>query len=157
MSRCHRCVSDADRDRMIERYEQGEDFLTTANELGINRTMAYAVIRQYQRQLAEPLAEARRPGRQKILDDESIDLLVMLVEGNVTITVKDLNRSLREVFPQKRQVSDATVSRALEGELFTVKLCANIPVERNSERTKQARATYAHNAYKEGLIEIGFT
>ena len=151
MSRCHRLASDADRERMIKRYEQGEDFLTTANGLGINRTTAYAVIRQYQRQLAEPLAEARRPGRQKLLDDESIDLLVMLVDGNVTITVKDLNRSLREVFPRKRQVSDATVSRALECELFTVKLCANIPVERNSERTKQARVTYAHNAYNRGI------
>ena len=78
------------------------------------------MIRQYQRQHAEPLAEASRPGQQKLLDDESIDLLVMLVEGNVTITVKDLNRSLRDVFPPKRQVSDATVSRALEGEFFTV-------------------------------------
>ena len=137
MPRCYRRVSDADRERMIERYEQGEDFLTTANGLGINRTTSYAVIRQYQRQQAEPLAEAiGKPGRQKLLDDESLDLLVMLVEGNVTITVNDLNRSLREVFPRRRQVSDATVSRALEGGLFTIKLCANIPSERNSERTK---------------------
>ena len=27
MPRCYRRVSDADRERMIERYEQGEDFL----------------------------------------------------------------------------------------------------------------------------------
>ena len=82
MPPCYRRVSDADRERMIERYEQGEDFLTTANGLGMNRTKSYAVIRQYQKQQAEPLAEAiGKPGRQKLLDDESLDLLVMLVEG----------------------------------------------------------------------------
>ena len=58
MSRCYRRVSDTDRERMIERYEQDEDFFTTANGLGISRTTAYAVIRQYQRQLAEPRVEA---------------------------------------------------------------------------------------------------
>ena len=52
MPRCYRRVSDADRERMIERYERGEDFLTTVNRLGISRTTAYAVIRQYQRQTA---------------------------------------------------------------------------------------------------------
>ena len=36
MPLCYRRVSDADRERMMERYDHGEDFLTTANELDIN-------------------------------------------------------------------------------------------------------------------------
>ena len=48
MPRNYRIVSDIDRSRIIDKYESGENFLTTARELGINRTTAYQLIRRHQ-------------------------------------------------------------------------------------------------------------
>ena len=119
MPRNYRIVSDIDRSRIIDKYESGEDFLTTARELGINRTTAYQLIRKHQEGQQQD-REIRVRGRKKKLSDESVDFLILLVESKPTITIRELNTTLREIFTQEAQVSDATVSRALEGALITV-------------------------------------
>lgn len=85
-----------------------------------------------------------------MLDDEAIDFLVMLVEANVTITINELNRSLQETFPRKPRVCNMTISRALDGELLTLKMVRNVPVNRNSEAVKDARVTFAQYMYETG-------
>ena len=150
MPRNYRIVSDIDRNRIIEKYESGEDFLTTARELGIKRTTAYQIIRKHQ-EAQENEREIRIQGRKKKLSDEAVDFLILLVESTSTITIRELNTTLREIFTHEPQVSDATVSRALEGALITRKLCENINENRNSQRIKVARAEYAHEMYARNL------
>ena len=41
-------ISEEDKQRIIEKYEANEDFLVTAADLGIKRTTAYGIIRNYQ-------------------------------------------------------------------------------------------------------------
>ena len=41
-------ISEEDKQRIIEKYEANEDFLITAADLGIKRTTAYGIIRNYQ-------------------------------------------------------------------------------------------------------------
>ena len=48
MPRNYRIVSDIDRDRIIEKYESGDDFLLAARDLGINWTTAYQFVRRHQ-------------------------------------------------------------------------------------------------------------
>ena len=124
MPRGYKRGSAADNQRIIDKYEAGEDFLAIATELGMKRTTAYGIVRRHQQWQAArdsgQVNEPQTPGRSKLLDQESIDFLVMLVEANPTITVKELNTSLREVFTGKPHVSDSTIVRLLDGELFTV-------------------------------------
>lgn len=138
-----------DRQRIIDKYLANEDFLATAHDLGIKRTTAYTIIRQYQQ--TGSIETRHGGGRRASLDNESIDFLVMIVEAEPTITIKRLNTTLREIFPLKQHVSDATVSRALQGQLITVKLCHNIPQNRNSQEVKEARSIFAHYMYERGL------
>ena len=67
----------------------------------------------------------------------------MLLESSPTLTLGELNSSLREVFPRKPQVCNMTISRALDGELITVKLCRNVAENRNSNVVKDARIARA--------------
>ncbi|KAG7168434.1 hypothetical protein Hamer_G002482 [Homarus americanus] len=113
--RRYRLVSDEDRDRIITRYEAGEDFLDTAAELRIPRTTAYEIIRKFVER------GERRGRRPPVLDDEAKDFLVMLVEATPTITIRDFYHTLRQTFPGKPHVCNMTVSRALGGEHITLK------------------------------------
>ena len=49
MPRRRNFISSEDKRRIIEKYEANKDFLVTAAELGIKRTAAYGIIRNYQR------------------------------------------------------------------------------------------------------------
>ena len=45
--RRYRRVRNEDRDRLINRYEEGQDFTDAAFNLGIPRTTAYGIIRRF--------------------------------------------------------------------------------------------------------------
>ena len=112
-------ITDADRSRLIECYENGENFLTLAGIFGVKRQTAYSIIRRYQ----ENGRRERGPhggGRAPVIDGESVDFLLMLIEDNPCITIREMNRTLQEVFPNKPFASDRTVSRALDSTLITV-------------------------------------
>ena len=150
--RNYRRVTLQDRERIIDAYEEEEDFITVAHTLGIKRTTAYEIVRKYQR-TGDIESRHKEGGRPKKLDNEALDFLVMLIEDKPTISLRELNETLQEVFPDKPHVSDSTVKRALDGELITLKLCRTIPQDSNSERVKQVRAEFAHYMYEEGLRE----
>ena len=145
MPRNYRRVSDIDRNRIIEKYESGEDFLTTARQLGINRTTAYQIIRRYQDQGEDQERVIRTPGRKKKLSNEAIDFLVLLIDSTPTITIQEMNQTLRDIFIHEPHVCDSTITRALQCELITLKLCENVPENRNEEHVKEARARYSHD------------
>jgi hypothetical protein len=75
----------------------------------------------------------------------------MLIEANPCITLREMNATLREVFSRKPHVTTSTISRALEGELITLKQAHNIPAERNSPAVKESRYTYAHWMFENGM------
>ena len=122
-----------DRERIIEAYEEEEVFLAVAHTLGIKRTTAYEMVRKFRR-TGEIESRHKEGGRPKKLDNEALDFLVMLIEDKPTISVRELNETLQEGFPNKSRVSNCTVKRALDGELVTLKMCRNIPQDRNSTR-----------------------
>ena len=140
-------INDNDRRRIVEVYEKQEDFLQVAYTLGVKRSTAYSIVRKYQ----DTRESARRHagGRKPLLDRESVEFLVLIIQSNPCITLKELNTTLRQVFNRKPHVALMIISRALAGELITLK--RNIPAERNSEMVKQARLHYAHWMYQTGM------
>ncbi|KAG7168394.1 putative DDE superfamily endonuclease domain-containing protein 1 [Homarus americanus] len=75
----------------------------------------------------------------------------MLVEATPTITIRELNHTLRQTFPGKPHVCNMTVSRALDGELITLKQVHNVSANRNSEEMKAARVAFAQYMYEDGI------
>ena len=99
-----------DRERIISAFERGEDFIQVVAAMNINRSTAYSIVRTYQRTgRVETLPPSG--GRPQVMDEESIELAVMLIEGNPTITLKSIRQDLIEVFPSKPIFSVSTLHR----------------------------------------------
>ncbi|KAG7163928.1 putative DDE superfamily endonuclease domain-containing protein 4 [Homarus americanus] len=75
----------------------------------------------------------------------------MLVEATPMITIRELNHTLWQTFPEKPHVCNMIVSRALDGELITLKQLHNVPANRNSEDVKAARLAFVQYMYKDGI------
>lgn len=75
-------------------------------------------------------------GRHNKLDDEFVDFIIVLVKASPTISVKEMNATLRASLNRKPSVSDATVSRAIDV-WFMGKLCRGA---RQKERKQDACA-----------------
>ena len=60
-------ITDADRGRLIECFTNGEDFVSLAANLGMNRAIAYTIIRRYQ-QHGQVARRPRAGGRPRSLD-----------------------------------------------------------------------------------------
>ena len=146
-------TSDRDRSRIIDAYENGEDFVSLALSLDIKRTTAYEIIRTKQR-TGQTNAVRGKGGRSSVIDNETIDLIVLLIEENPLITLRSMVAEVREVWPEKTHFSTTTVARVLEGELYSVKMTRDIPAARNSDEVKEARHQYAE-WLTEGLTTLG--
>ena len=96
----NRRINIADRYRLIEAHERGEDFLPLAAQLGVNRSSAYSIIRLHQEQhRVEPLPH--RGGRPRAIDNESIDFAIMLLEAYPLMTLGQLKQEINTVFSSK--------------------------------------------------------
>ena len=136
--RRYKPVSAEDRRRIIDAYNAGRDYAAVAQELGVPRTTAWSVVAKWKRS-GEVTASARGGNRPHKVDDETRDLLLMVIDSDPTITLQRLNNLLRETWPEKPRVSNSTISRALHNCLVSVKQTRNIPVNRNSPATKENR------------------
>ncbi|KAG7163774.1 putative DDE superfamily endonuclease domain-containing protein 10 [Homarus americanus] len=137
MPRRHRITSATDRERIIEAYRAEQDFLVVAAALGVQRTTAYSIVRVYQRE--NKVEAAHAGGRHKIIDNETLDLIVMLLEANPMMTLREIKEEVMDIFPTKPHFSEVTLSRYLEGELISLKMSRDSPAERNSPAVKEAR------------------
>ena len=123
-------VSAEDRQRIVDSYLEGHDYVSCAERLGIRRSTAYSIVRSYQDH-GDVQPRTRQGGRPPKLDAEMRDFLVMLVEDLPTVTLRELNTLLRNTWPHKPHVTESTIARALSGMLISVKLCNDVPANRN--------------------------
>ena len=67
----HRRTSEEDRARIVEAYNNGEDFLALSDGSRIKRTTAYSIVKVY---LKEGRCESlqQRGGRPKKIDEETL-------------------------------------------------------------------------------------
>ena len=118
-----------DRTRILQSYEDGEDFVQVAETLGIKRTTAYSIIRNYA-MTGRSVPLARGGGRPLLLDRESKDFFVGLIEEDPMITLQSMKERYRVAFPDKPVVHISTISRALDGQLITLKKSHDLPMGR---------------------------
>lgn len=146
----YRRTSNEDRSRIVESYNAGEDFVALADTLRIQRTTAYSIVRTYQREERTD-AVSRAGGRPKSLDNETLDLIVLLLEADPLMTIRRIIEEVRALWPRKPIFSRMTLCRALEGEMISIKVTRDVPAERNSPRVKEARRAYAEWLLNEAM------
>nr|XP_054756147.1 uncharacterized protein LOC129262123 [Lytechinus pictus] len=136
-------ISDDDRRRVVEAFEGNEqDYLETADDLGIKRSTARSIVRTY---LETGRAEKRPRGgaRNSKIDEEVRNYLRAAVESNPRLTLSQMKDKLQEDLPQKPDVSMSTIARALDGMLVSLTLPEDAHGSRNSPRVLQQRREYA--------------
>lgn len=142
-------TTNEDRARLIESYERGDDFVALAATLGVRRTTAYGIIRRFQ---ASNIVEAvHAGGRRRIIDNETLDFIVMLIEADPLLTLGQIRDTVGQIWPTKPGFSVSTLSRYLDGELISLKTAHDIPAQRNSDAVKDARHAHAEWLLDEGM------
>lgn len=135
-------ITVADKRRLVDAHERGDDYVDLARQLGIRRGTAWAIVRRADQR--DGIVALPRGGRRRAVVDEEIRAaLVAIVEEHPTYTLLQLNAELRLRLPHKRQISTTSVARCLTNSLIVMKKIEDSPAERNSEATKTARRNYA--------------
>ena len=96
----YRRASDEDRERMVHAFNNEEDFLSLAHTLGIKRTTAYSIITCYVKE-GRSNSYPRRGGRTRVIDDETMDFIVLLLEAKPDSTLRELKETVRDEWPDK--------------------------------------------------------
>ena len=131
------------RERIIRAFEdEEEDYLSVADTLRVNRSTARGIVARYIRE--GRIRERPRGGRNNVrVDDEMRDCLEEIINENCLLTLTQINRELKRRLPVKPQIHARTVSRALDGMLFRVKLARPFPADRNRPDVLNKRFDYA--------------
>lgn len=137
-------IQNADRQRIVNCYENGDDFILLADQLQINRDTARSIIRTWMEK--GTVNRATRGGALNTrTDQEMINCILAIVQEKPFTTLQNVNDELRIRLPNKPQICTTTISRHLENNFISVKIAgkdADVPYQRNTARTKLARFDY---------------
>lgn len=125
------------KERLIARHEDGADYLVAANVLNIKPSTARSIILRHQRGEGVEDRRGGRRERQVKLTDDIINRIVEIVERHPDYTLRQVRDELGE------PLSVTSISRGLDGRFITMKKLEDCPLQRNSQRVKEARSSYA--------------
>ena len=131
-------ISQQDKQRLLDAYENDEDFVELAKSLKIKRTTAYNIVK---RGRATNLPRGGS-GLNRKVDDECVDTAIRCLEENPLLSLKELNVIVHQLL-NKPSFSDQALSNALDGSLITLKLTRDRPAERITVDTREQRYDYA--------------
>lgn len=155
-------VSNEDRTRLVSAYEEGRDWVGLADVLGVKRKTARTVISVYNREgrVAKLPAAGGRP---KVMLPHQMESVRQLLETTPTATLGQMRTHLLQLGDANPVPHVSTLSRALDGELLTLKVGQQATFNWNEPVTKEARLEYATWMLDEGvnrnlifLDEFGF-
>jgi transposase-like protein len=131
-------ISKADKQRLIACSENGGDFVTLANHLGIKETSARTIIRRHIKNLHQGRHGGHKP---RVMTGEVGQSLVEFVEKNPLATLETMRGFLSSACGVN--VSVSTIAGYLDGHLITIKQVRDVLAARNSPPTKERRFHYA--------------
>ena len=140
MVRSYRRMTPEHQDALVRAYHDNRDVYEVAQTLAINRDTAYRFMKRYLQQ--QEVAQVR-PGRtfRVKLTNEGLQLLIQAIEEKPDLTLKQMQERLEN--SGHETVSASTISRRLQGQMFTLKKMQVYPANRNSAATKNKREEFA--------------
>ena len=142
-------TSARDRQRIIEAFNNEEDWKKVANALGVNAKTAYRWLKNKQ------VFPKKKGGNNKKKCPEILRTLTTAIEENVSITLSQLRRKVQH--DHDIDVCVNTIKNWLDGEMFSVKLVRPSIDRMNNEENKGKRARYMEqffNARSEGRTPV---
>ena len=130
-----RRISDELKERLIEAFNRGEDYVELARQLNIKRSTAYTIIRGSEQ---PPRRNTWGGFRHRKLDAEMIEEATDIIEEYTAYTLERILAEIRLRLPSKPTVGRSTLP-ALHGRLICLKKLENCPTERNCDQTKNLR------------------
>jgi transposase len=135
-------TSNADRQRVVEAYVQGQAAQTIAQIMSIKRTTVNSIIKQYSSK--NKIEKATRGGpRNSKLNQLQKNTIREWVDEDCSITLRKMKERCLANF--SIDVSESTVSKVLRDFEYTVKRIQNQPVRRNDAVALAARREYANS------------
>ena len=131
-------VSANDKRRLITAFNRGDDYVVVANALGIKKDTAYRIIK---RNSTSPHKRGGFRSQRVKVTEQIRHQILKLVDKNCGVTLQQISNDIKREF--EVDLSDTTISRVLEGALYTMKRCMLIPEARNSQENKMKRKEYA--------------
>ena len=136
---CNKRICDTDKNRLHQFYMENRDYLELAESLKIQANSSRAIVRTMsKRQGIPPVRFVYRK-----VDDEIRDKPQKIVEEFPSMTLLDINRTLRHRKTNKPNVTPDCISKSLDGMLITTKKVYLHPMQRNSETNKIKLRDYA--------------
>lgn len=131
----YKSFNDDVRFRIMAEAENGGDWKTMARAIGVPYKTGHDWIRK-------GIAERKKRGgkRRSTIDDGIKEVILSWVEENPQITLKTIAERLGVT--HNINVTPQTVSKHLEGALFTVKKVHNLPEGVNNDANKELRGQY---------------
>lgn len=143
-------IGDDTRKRIVQAFEQGENWRVIAQMNGVNCRTAYSWLTtdrlSYER-------KARGGNRKRILNESEVDSMIEWLTADPTITLSFLQSRMKAEFD--KEVSITTISRNLDGRCITLKKLCHIPIGMNSTENRDHRKQFVYRlleCYHEGKI-----
>ena len=106
-------INQIDRDRLIDAYVAGHDFLQVAETLNVNRRTASDIILKFKRfGKREALRSGGAPPKK--ITPEMLQELITFIENKPRATLEQLKSQLIARFPEAPPVSTTTIMRKLD-------------------------------------------
>ena len=120
-------ISDTDKNRLYKCYNEGRDYLILAADLDIKPQSAASIVRTMQKR--NGVASLPLGGAYNIkMDDEMHHELEDIIGEYPTMSLKNINLTLRSRLPYKPQVTDNCVAKSSDGMLYSLKKISTITI-----------------------------
>ena len=110
-------IADVDKMRIFKCHNEGRDYRSFAENLGINIRSAAAIIKTMQGRNGIPSLPSGGAKHTK-MDDEMRQELEDIIGEYPTMSIKEMNATLQTRLPNKIQVSDNCIAKCLDGMFF---------------------------------------
>jgi transposase len=146
-------ISVSDKQRLINSYQCGGDYVSLAKHLNIKESTARSCVQRFKNN-SHPGTHGGH--KRCLLTDEIFSILEVFIQENPLATLAIIKGYLQSVC--ELNVSSNTIANWLDGRLITLKRMRDVPHERNSVSTKDKRCEYAQwmieNNVMEGCVYI---
>ena len=136
--RVYKKYDEKDRFLIGEAIRKGGDWRAVAELIGINRKTAEAWA-----SAEDHLPKPRGGNRRRIINENNRETLISWLESDPQLTVKQMKE--RAETEMDLQVCEATISRVLNGQGFTIKKMHYEPQNMNTPENKLKRKVYVEN------------
>lgn len=135
-----RRISETDKERIINAFNNGEDYVQTAALLGIGRTTAWGIVRRFQQ--TGLVVRPRGGARNLKVDEEMISEMMRTVEERAEYTLVQINAALRATLPHKPHITESTIAKTLKNRFVVLKKLETVPQARNRSDVLEDRKLY---------------